>query len=336
MSGATTFPDELLMAAWRSVLGDSGTQTIVKMAYGEVWSVATAADARFVLKRRADADLATRRRRFAEETRIVIHLGQRGLPVAVPVVSDDGRICVEHDGALWALTPMMPMPDDTGMPTAEKLPQQEAGYFRAVGQAVAEMHVALADCPYDIDRGVIGLDEFAQRWGWLRVQLPPPTSDALRRRVEPRWEQIVAAFACADPQRLHGDCHGGNILFRDGRVTGILDIDHLQVGPRVYDLSYFLAFHAQWVVRTDAHVGPAVGSVSSATRRLIDGYQSVSLLSDPEQASIATIALDAALSMVAFWRSIDNVTEEDIWVRTACWIADHEETLHPALGGDRP
>src|SRR5437879_6381572 len=112
MSGITTLPDEQLVAAWRGVLGAPGTQMMDKMAYGEVWSIATASGARFVLKRLADADLARRLRRFTEETRIVIHLGQRGLPVAVPILSDDGRICVEHDGALWALIPMLPILDD--------------------------------------------------------------------------------------------------------------------------------------------------------------------------------------------------------------------------------
>jgi Ser/Thr protein kinase RdoA (MazF antagonist) len=335
MSEVTRPFDERLVAAWRGVLGAPGTQTIYKMAFGTVWSITTASGQRFVLKRLADADLAKRRHRFTEETRIVVHLGQHGVPVAVPILSDDGRICIEHDGALWALTPMLPMPEATGLPTAESLLQENAGYRTAVGRAIADMHVALADCPYDIDRGVIGPDEFAQRWDRLRAELPEATFDALRRRVDPRWEQIAAAFACADPQRLHGDCHGGNILFRDGRVTGIVDIDHLQVGPRVYDLAYHLAFHVHWVVRTDIPVGPAVASVSSATRLLINGYQAVSALSEAEQAAIAAIALDVALSLVAFWSAIGNVPEEAIWVRTACWIADHEETLHPDGGGVR-
>src|SRR5436190_1111950 len=84
------------------------------------------------------------------------------------------------------------------MPSAESLLQEDAAYRVAVGRAIAEMHLALADCPYDIDRGVIGPDQFAQRWDRLRVELPEDTFDVLRRRVDPRWEQIVAALACAD------------------------------------------------------------------------------------------------------------------------------------------
>ena len=319
--------DERVLVAWDAVLGAATTRTIDKMNYGWVWSITNAAGHRFVLKKLADTDLATRRHRFTEETRIVIHLAQHGLPVAVPVLSDDGEICTVHDDALWTLTPMLPLPDDTGLPTPESVLQENAEYRTGVGRVIADMHVALADCPYDIDRGIIGPDNFAQRWDRLRAELPVATFEVLRRRVDPRSERIKAALACAGPQRLHGDCHGGNILFRDGRVTGIVDVDHLQLGPRVYDLAYHLAFHVYWMVRTDTPDPPAEAAVSSAKRLLLDGYQSVSPLSKAEQAAIAPIALYVALDLVTYF--LGNAFEEGIWVRTACWIADHEATLHP-------
>ena len=37
--------------------------------------------------------------------------------------------------------------------------------------------------------------------------------------------------------------------------------------------------------------------------------------------------------MVAFWTGIGNVPEEAVWVRTTCWIADHEESVRPDAGG---
>lgn len=328
---ASILPEQIAVA-WRGVLGNPGTQTTHRMPFGAVWLVTSAARKTFVLKQLADADVARRRHRFVEETRVVVHLGQRGVPVAIPILSDDGRICVEHDDALWALTPTLPMPAFAGLPTAESLLQEDAAYRVAVGEALARMHVALVDCPYDIDRGVVGPEQFAQRWDRLRGDLPEETFDVIRRRVEPRWDQVVAAFACADPQRLHGDCHGGNILFTDDRVTGIVDIDHLQVGPRIYDVAYHLAFHLHWVVRTEIPDGPAVAAMSSATRLLVRGYDAVTPLSEAERAAIPWIALDAALSLVASMNARGATSETDIWVRTACWITDHEEALRP-IGG---
>ena len=329
----TMLPEQLAVA-WRGVLGSPGAQTTKKMPFGAVWLVTSPSRKTFVLKRLADADVARRRHRFVEESRIVVHLGQHGVPVAIPILSDDGRICVKHDGALWALTPTLPMPAFSGLPTADSLLREDAAHRVAVGEALARMHVALADCPYDIDRGVIGSEQFAQRWDRLRRDLPQETFDELRRRVDPRWDQVVAAFACAEPQRLHGDCHGGNILFTDERVTGIIDIDHLQAGPRIYDLAYHLAFHLHWVVRTEIPDGPAVAAMSSATRLLVDGYQAVTPLAEVERAAIPWIALDAALSLVASMNTHGATSEADIWVRTACWIVDHEEALRPS--GGRP
>src|SRR2546423_822935 len=119
MSDVSSALDERVLAAWDGVLGAPGTRTIERMPYGRAWWIATAARHLFVLKQLGDTHLAARRHRFAAETRIVIHLAGYGVPVGVPVPSDDGRICIEHDDALWALTPMLPMPEAVELPTAE-------------------------------------------------------------------------------------------------------------------------------------------------------------------------------------------------------------------------
>lgn len=43
------------------------------------------------------------------------------------------------------------------------------------------------------------------------------------------------------PTSIHGDFHRGNLPVHDGEVSGIVDPDHLPIGPRIYDLAYFLA-----------------------------------------------------------------------------------------------
>jgi Ser/Thr protein kinase RdoA (MazF antagonist) len=70
--------------------------------------------------------------------------------------------------------------------------------------------------------------------------------DAVPPDQRPAWEQaarraaglIAAAFAATPPQRLmrlHGDCHPGNILWRDG-VPHVVDLDDAIQGPAVQDL----------------------------------------------------------------------------------------------------
>src|SRR6056297_2003413 len=51
----------------------------------------------------------------------------------------------------------------------------------------------------------------------------------IRRRIEPLFEDIPL-------QRVHGDCHRGNILERPGEGLLLIDFDDMMVGPAIQDL----------------------------------------------------------------------------------------------------
>jgi len=78
------------------------------------------------------------------------------------------------------------------------------------------------------------LDAELMRWGWLMERAPeeltgraPVLGGALaERRPEPRHPTLV-----------HGDYHYGNMLFRDGRVVGVLDWEIAQLGQPLLDLA---------------------------------------------------------------------------------------------------
>lgn len=52
---------------------------------------------------------------------------------------------------------------------------------------------------------------------------------------------MCLALAGLPEQYIYGDCHGGNILVTAGDVSGFVDLDHLPLGARVYDLFYLKA-----------------------------------------------------------------------------------------------
>lgn len=51
----------------------------------------------------------------------------------------------------------------------------------------------------------------------------------IRRRIEPLFEDIPL-------QRVHGDCHRGNILERPGEGLLLIDFDDMMLGPAIQDL----------------------------------------------------------------------------------------------------
>jgi len=90
--------------------------------------------------------------------------------------------------------------------------------------------------------------------------LPPHLETAFSTLGEDLMKMIDNAFLCAGDTRsirLHGDCHPGNILWRNG--PWFVDMDDCQTGPAIQDL---------WMLMS--------GEASEMTRQLsviMEGYQ---------------------------------------------------------------
>lgn len=86
--------------------------------------------------------------------------------------------------------------------------------------------------------------------------------EAWMAATEQALEGVQAAFERAGSIaniRLHGDCHGGNILWREGEGPHFVDLDDSRMGPAIQDLWMFLS-----------------GDRSSMTRQMSDvlaGYE---------------------------------------------------------------
>ena len=101
---------------------------------------------------------------------------------------------------------------------------------------------------------------------------------------------------------IHGDFHPGNVRFRGSAVAAIYDFDYLNVQARARDVSDGLIFFA---ATRDAALDPDdVRSLtqpfvpdSRRSRLLLEGYQSMSLLSDPEWKALPLLIRSRWLQM---------------------------------------
>ena len=109
-----------------------------------------------------------------------------------------------------------------------------------------------------------------QRGGFVPLDQLPSWRDA----SEAALQAVTAAFAALEPVatvRLHGDCHPGNVLWREG-APNVVDLDDAMQGPAVQDL---------WMLVS--------GDASSMARQLdtlLDGYGQFSEFDDRERALI--------------------------------------------------
>jgi aminoglycoside phosphotransferase (APT) family kinase protein len=212
------------------------------------WLVESAGGAKLVLRRWA-SPLAE----IEYEVRLVEAVGSLGWPVASTVAGP-----VEVMGHRWSLARMLP-----GQPADDS--NDPAAAHRARGRLLAEFHgstIALRG------RGI------GQRPGWRRCEqiLADRSLDALLARCERQRPQEVAMVRyhlnrsrerAADLRLsdrpeiiIHGDFTRWNLLFEDGRLSGLLDFELAHQDHRVGDFA--LAWRGKYdgVIRGYHEVSP--------------------------------------------------------------------------------
>ena len=83
-------------------------------------------------------------------------------------------------------------------------------------------------------------------------------------------------------QHIHGDSHSGNILLHHGQVSGFIDLDHLPLGPRVYDLGYLMAD----LMKNRLYRAKALAQCLSVLGALLRGYEEETPLTERERAAL--------------------------------------------------
>ena len=162
-----------------------------------------------------------------EEHRFTLELCSDDVPVAAPLVFN-GQTLLHHQGFHYAIFPSV----GGRQFEADNIDQMEA-----VARYLGRMHRTGRRQPFTF-RPTIGLNEYLiePRQLFERATLIPSgqkeaflqATDALIAAVTGRWHTNFT------PLRLHGDCHAGNILWRDGPL--FVDLDDSRNGPAIQDL----------------------------------------------------------------------------------------------------
>ena len=99
------------------------------------------------------------------------------------------------------------------------------------GQFTSRIH-------YSLERWLIEpIDYLAQNWVPQELR---PAWDSLGKDLIDRARGLMSDYEPDDGIRLHGDCHVGNILWRD-ETPHFVDLDDCVTGPAIQDLWMFLS-----------------------------------------------------------------------------------------------
>ena len=173
-----------------------------------------------------------------EEHAFSFELAEHEVPVVAPI-QQDGESLFEHAGFRFALFPRRggraPEPGDLDQ-------------LYRFGQLLGRMHAIGASRPF-AHREALTVSNFGHES--LATLLE---GNFVPRSLLPAYESVArdllarldALFARIDYTsiRLHGDCHPGNLLYRDERFH-VVDLDDCRMGPAVQDLWMLLAGERQ-------------------------------------------------------------------------------------------
>ena len=162
-----------------------------------------------------------------EEHQFAVELLEDEVPVAAPLAFN-GQTLLSHQGFHYAIFPSV----GGRQFEADNIDQMEA-----VGRYLGRLHQTGRKQPFTC-RPTIGLDEYLvePRQLFEQARLIPSAqkaaflkaTDTLMAAVTERWPTNF------DSLRLHGDCHAGNILWREGPL--FVDLDDSRNGPAIQDL----------------------------------------------------------------------------------------------------
>lgn len=283
--------------AWESVVGQARLEPMDRV-HNPIWRVIGEDGREWVLKHLPNVPPGVGP---VEEYRVLCYLEAAGLPVAVPIVTDDGTIAFNADNLrtdpretqptgdqAYVLIPLLPSD-----PELHESPQ----LAHTIGAGIARLDRALAQCPWQV---VSFTDDPARQiLGNRYARLP----QELRALTAPLCDRLCSAVVDLPSQRTHGDCNVGNLLVDHGAVTGYIDLDHLPTGPRIYDLANYL------ITRLKAHMDH--GDPEAMTALLphyVTGYHATYALNERELAAVVPLMLTFALHL-ADWHLHSQVPD---------------------------
>jgi homoserine kinase type II len=206
------------------------------------------------------------------------HLAERGCPVPRTIHDTDGQAYRLLGGKALALIEFLP-----GVSMTRPVPAQA----RAVGAALAQVHLAVADFAATRANGM-GPDEWQRLAAACGDDGLASISTELADLVNRELPAVIAQWPQDLPRSvIHADLFPDNVLMLGDQVSGLIDFYFACTDTTAYDVA---VTHAAWCFDADgSHFDPALSAA------LLEGYESVRPLTAAERAALPLLARGAAI-----------------------------------------
>ncbi len=307
MTDPDSVPNEVLRAFG---MQEGGVRLIEQGLVNRHWEIRLG-ERRYVLRRYHPGRT---REAITWEQWLVDFAAKLGWPVPKPVAAGNGDILVEHAGRFWAAAPFL-----EGIGGL----QESVEAFRKQGEVLAELHDNLSHLGGGQRPGfgpLWDLDAHVRPWGAGSFEdlvadfagVRPDLAALIRSERERNRRELEAGEVDGLPlMPIHGDFQRFNLLWRDGRITGIIDFDYCHRDALIADIATLLV--------------PFMPLELDLASALFEGYESVRPLSDREWALMVPMARASLLrwvaTLLAEWKRTGEVADGIERTMTVRWQA---------------
>jgi Ser/Thr protein kinase RdoA (MazF antagonist) len=236
---------------------------------------------------------------IGEEHALTFEFAAAELPVAAPI-RRDGESLFVHRKLRFAAYPYL----------AGRAPElDDRGTLTLLGRTLARMHAIGARARFE-HRPALTLERLGVVAREMVIEsgfVPESVSEQYARvseQVIGRVRQSFTAFGTLPALRIHGDCHAGNILWREQGPL-FVDFDDCMSGPRIQDLWMFLAGDA--------------ASQQSTWAALMEGYE---LFGEFDYAELTLVEALRSLRILHHAAWIAHRWNDPAFPRAFPWFAD--------------
>lgn len=166
-----------------------------------------------------------------EEHSFAAELAAQEIPIVAPLAVG-GETLHQYQGFWFTLYPSV---------GGRQFEVDNLDQLEWMGRFIGRIHRVAQHKPFAYRRAFSADEYLVQPVQQLKDsgRVPPHLHDAFFTILEQVCEQAASDFTEHDAIRLHGDCHPGNILWRDG--PSFVDLDDCRMGPAVQDLWMMLS-----------------------------------------------------------------------------------------------
>jgi Ser/Thr protein kinase RdoA (MazF antagonist) len=251
-----------------------------------------------------------------DEHRFLTDCAAAEIPVVAPVPGNDGRTLHEieaREDAAGEAFRFAVFPRSGGRSFEPEAPEA----LVRLGSLLGRCHAvgARAEAPHRVRCAPVPLTASYVEELLSERLVHPKCVDQFSEACRDTLAAVAPLFQDVPVQRIHGDCHRGNVIDRPGEGLALIDFDDMMSGPAVQDL---------WLVLPD-HAERSTRELSS----LLQGYERFQAF---DRATLRLIEPLRFMRMIYFlaWRARQR---NDYWFRgsfpdwgnEAFWIKETED-----------